>query len=326
MLIRIVDIGSNSIKASIYDVSGQSHRLADKDKLQFSLGEEVFSSGSITEEAQEKVAAFLDGLPAAHGGEKVHFTFVLATSAVRSARNRDAFVRKLSQRSGLAPRVLTGEEESFLIHMGIAGKAGIGAGDELTTIDIGGGSAEISWSRGMGYLAGHSYDLGAIRLTKRFLKGGKALTREAASQIWDLAVSEFKAAGVPPSFPAGSRAIGSSGNIRAVAKMVAAVRGLPFIKLVPEITPGSLEDVIEAALGRAPQALQQLFDLHPERSRIVMPAVVVLLAAMRHFGIPRLEVSEAGLREGAIWWWSRNGHFNLPVADASPAPAPEARA
>jgi exopolyphosphatase/pppGpp-phosphohydrolase len=89
MRIRIVDIGSNSIKSSVYDVENQTHKLAHKDKLHLSLGEEVFSHGSITEDAQEKVAAFIQGLPSSAGGEKIHFTFVLATSAVRSARNGD---------------------------------------------------------------------------------------------------------------------------------------------------------------------------------------------------------------------------------------------
>lgn len=320
LLIRIVDIGSNSIKSSVYDVSGQSHKLAGKDKLHFSLGEEVFTGGSISEDGQEKVARYLGNLPAAHDGEKIHFTFVLATSAVRSARNRDAFVRKLQQGSGLPVRVLSGEEESFLIHLGIASKAGIGAQEILKTIDIGGGSAEISWSRGLNYLGGHSYDLGTIRLSKRFLKGGKPLTRDAASQILDLALEEFRGRVEAQPAPEAQRAIGSSGNLRAIAKMVAGVRGLPFLKLIPEITAGSLEDVIEASLGKSPQALQALFDIHAERARIIMPAVVVLAASMRFFGIPRLEVGEAGLREGAIHWWSRNGHLNLPVEGAR-APA-----
>lgn len=316
MLIRIVDIGSNSIKSSVYEITGQGnqgHKLVSKDKLQFSLGEEVFTGGSISEEAQDKVAEFLKALPEAESGGKIQFTFTLATSAVRSARNREAFVKRLQQRAGLQVRVLTGEEESFLIHMGMASKAGVGPQETLKTIDIGGGSAEISWSRGLAYLGGHSCDLGAIRLSKRFLKGGKALSREAADQIRDLAHAELeaKAAGQPP--PEGRRGIGSSGNIRAIARMTACVRGLPFQKVVPEITPGSLEDVIEAALGRPPQALQQLFDIHAERARIIMPAVVVLLCAMRRFGIPRLEVSEAGLREGAVYWWSRNGHLTLPA-------------
>jgi exopolyphosphatase/guanosine-5'-triphosphate,3'-diphosphate pyrophosphatase len=317
MLIRIVDIGSNSIKASVYDVVSQAHKQVGKDKLQFSLGEEVFSQGSVSEEAQDKVAAFIQGLPASQGGEKIHFTFVLATSAVRSARNRDAFARKLQQRIDQPVRVLSGEEESFLIHMGIASKAGIGAQEVLKTIDIGGGSAEISWSRGLSYLGGRSYDLGAIRLSKRFLKG-RPLTREIAAQIQDHALAEFRSGAAKPA-PEASRAIGSSGNIRAIAKMVANVRGLPFLKLIPEITPGSLEDVIEASLGRGHQALQGLFDLHAERSRIIMPAVVVLMASMRHFGIPRLEVSEAGLREGTIFWWGRNGHLNLPVEQGADA-------
>jgi exopolyphosphatase/guanosine-5'-triphosphate,3'-diphosphate pyrophosphatase len=326
MLIRIVDIGSNSIKASVYDVVSRTHRLVSKDKLQFSLGEEVFTQGSIGEDAQEKVAAFIQGLPAAAGGEKVHFTFVLATSAVRSARNAEPFARKLQQRTGHPVRVLSGEEESLLIHLGIASKAGVGAQEILKTIDIGGGSAEIGWSRGLHYLGGHSYDLGAIRLSKRILKG-RPLSREAVAQIQDLAFSEFRAKeDGRPALEAG-RAVGSSGNIRAIAKMVAGVRSGPFLKLVPEITPGSLEDVIEASLGKAPQALQATFDIHAERSRIVMPAVVVLLAGMRHFGIPRLEISEAGLREGTIWWWSRNGNLQLPVeAGSVPHPGGAARA
>src|SRR3954465_15448893 len=145
MLIRIVDIGSNSIKASVYDVQNQDHKLVDKAKLSFSLGEEVFSGGSISDSAQDKVAGFIQALPNSFNGEKVHFTFVLATSAVRSARNKDAFARKIQQKAGLTPRILTGEEESFLIHMGIASKAGIGPQEIIKTIDIGGGSAEISW-------------------------------------------------------------------------------------------------------------------------------------------------------------------------------------
>lgn len=316
MLIRIVDIGSNSIKSSVYEIAGQGHKLASKEKLQFSLGEEVFSGGSISEEAQEKVADFLKALPEAEAGGRIQFTFTLATSAVRSARNKDAFVKRLQQRAGQQVRVLSGEEESFLIHMGIASKAGVGPQETLKTIDIGGGSAEISWSRGLAYLGGHSCDLGAIRLSKRFLKGGKALSREAAEQIRELALSELEAKAAGQGVPEGRRGIGSSGNIRAIAKMAACVRGQPFQKVVPEITPGSLEDVIEASLGRPPQAIQQLFDIPAERARIIMPAVVVLLCAMRRYGIPRLEVSEAGLREGAVFWWSRNGHLNLPAAGA----------
>lgn len=320
MLIRIVDIGSNSIKASVYDVQNQDHKAVSKDKLSFSIGEEVFSSGSISESAQDKIAAFIQGLPSSTGGEKIHFSFVLATSAVRSAKNRDAFLRRLQQKAEINVRVLSGEEESFLIHMGIASKAGIGPQEVLKTIDIGGGSAEISCSRGYEYLFGHSYDLGAIRLSQRFLKG-KTFSREAFDQIQDLAMEEFKTRFELKSAPTCLRAIGSSGNIRAIAKMVQCVRGLPFIKLLPEITSGSLDDVAEISLGKSHQHLQSLFDITFDRAKIIMPAVIVLSAAMRYFSIPRLAVSEAGLREGVAFFWSRHGHLNLPVEAYNPPSA-----
>lgn len=318
MLIRIVDIGSNSIKASVYDVQNQDHKLVDKAKLSFSLGEEVFSGGSLSlsESAQDKVASFIQGLPTSANGEKVHFTFVLATSAVRSARNKDAFAKKILAKTGLPLRILTGEEESFLIHTGIASKANIGPQEIIKTIDIGGGSAEISWSKGYEYLFGHSYDLGAIRLSQRFLKG-KTFSREAFDQIQDLALNEFKTRFEVKAPPPSQRAFGSSGNIRAIARMVECVRGGPFIKLLPEITVGSLEDIAEITQGKSSQNIQSLFDITSDRARIIMPAVVVLAASMRFFGIHRLAISEAGLREGAAFFWSRHGHLNLPVETAA---------
>jgi exopolyphosphatase/guanosine-5'-triphosphate,3'-diphosphate pyrophosphatase len=317
MLIRVVDIGSNSVKAALYDVENQSHKPVSKDKLHFSIGEDVFSQGYIGEDSQEKVAKYIEGLPSSSGGEKIHFTFVMATSAVRSARNRDAFARKLQQRTGLPCRVLSGEEESFLIHMGIASKAGIGPSETIKTIDIGGGSAEISWSRGLAYLFGHSYDLGAIRLSKRFLKG-KTFTREGFEQIEGLALSVLKTGAKEKAPPEADRAIGSSGNIRAIAKSLAGVRNPAFSKLIPEITLGSLEDLVELSIGKEPKQLSDIFNgLPAERARIIMPAVVVLLSCMRFFGINRLGVSEAGLREGVAYFWSRNGHLNLPVSSGA---------
>jgi exopolyphosphatase/guanosine-5'-triphosphate,3'-diphosphate pyrophosphatase len=320
MLIRIVDIGSNSVKSSVYEAEKQDHKLVSKDKLSFSLGEEVFSSGSLTEGAQDKVIRFIADLPVSVSGGKVHFTFVLATSAVRSARNKDAFARKMEAKTGQALRILTGEEESFLIHMGICSKADVKPGEFIKTIDIGGGSAEISWSRGYEYLAGHSYDLGAIRLSQRFLKG-KALTREAYELIYDHAKNEFKTRYEIKAPPPSRRAFGSSGNLRAIQRMVQNVRGGPFLKLLPEITVGSLEDVAELCMGKSAQGIQGLFDISLERARIIRPAVVVLAASMRWFGIPRLAVSEAGLREGAAYWWSRHGNLNLPVESSAPAAA-----
>jgi exopolyphosphatase/guanosine-5'-triphosphate,3'-diphosphate pyrophosphatase len=316
MIIRIVDIGSNSVKASLYAVQGGQHRLLKRDKLDYSVGNAVFPQGSIPDAGLSKIAAFVKSGFAGkiRASEKPHFTFALATSAVRSARNREAFVTKLSAETGIDVRVLSGAEESFLIHGGILSRAQPKPREVIKTIDIGGGSAEVSWSRDGKYLFGRSFELGAIRLTRRFLGDGKAITRADLKRISDHALETFRA-GSPPEAPSADRAIGSSGNVRAIAHMVAKVRGPGFVRLLPGVTPGALEDIAELSIGRTPASLAATFDLPPARAAIIMPAVMVLLASLRHFGIPRLEIAEAGLREGAAAYWSRYGHLNLPVME-----------
>lgn len=311
MVIRIIDIGSNSIKASIFNVEEGGHRLLDKDKLDYSLGDSVFSDGFIPEAGLEKVASFVQrSLMEAPGG-KPSFTFILGTSAVRSAKNRGAFVKKLEDKTGSLVRILSGAEESYLIHAGVLSQTG--AEGVIKTIDIGGGSAEVSWSRDQRYLFGRSYELGAIRLMQRFLNG-KPSTREAFKRIYDHAWEEFRSRS-PAEAPAADRAIASSGNVRAIVRMVEHVRSDSFSRQIPEITPGALEDLIEITVGRTPQQLASLFDLNLDRARIVMPAVLVLLAGLRYFGIHRLEFADVGLREGAAFFWSRHGHLNLPLKE-----------
>jgi exopolyphosphatase / guanosine-5'-triphosphate,3'-diphosphate pyrophosphatase len=311
MVIRIIDIGSNSIKASLFNVGEGLHRLLDKDKLDYSLGEAVFSDGFIPEAGLEKVSSFVQRSLMETSLEKPRFTLVLGTSAVRSAKNRDTFVKKLEDKTGSQVRILSGAEESYLIHAGIVSQTGTEG--VIKTIDIGGGSAEVSWSRDQHYLFGRSYELGAIRLMRRFLNG-KPYTREAFQRIYDHAWEEFRSRS-PAEAPAADRAIASSGNVRAIVKMVGEVRSDSFSRQVPAITPGALEDLIEVTVGRTPQELASLFDLNLDRARIVMPAVLVLLASLRYFGIHRLDFADVGLREGAAFFWSRHGHLNLPLKE-----------
>ncbi len=313
MVIRVVDIGSNAVKAAWFEVEERAQRLLGRDKLRLALGDYAFQQGTLPDAALDRVAAFLRGLNDAWNGEKVHFTFVVATAAMRAAKNREAALKRLEEKSGLPVRVLTGAEESFLVHMGVAQDAKAGPQEVLQSLDLGGGSFEMSWSRGLEYIEGRSYELGAIRLAQKFVNG-KPFSRETFERMQEEALAQFrKSAGGPRA----DRVVGSSGNIRAVRHMVDGLHSLEFTKSVPEITRGSLEDVMEMAVGRSHQALPDVFELSPERARIIMPAVACLLASMRHFGITRISASEAGLRDGVAFFWSRNGHLHIPL----PSPA-----
>jgi exopolyphosphatase/guanosine-5'-triphosphate,3'-diphosphate pyrophosphatase len=311
MIIRVVDIGSNSVKASQYLVERGKQRLLSKNKLDYSLGNLVFAKGSIPDSGADRIAKFIRELPRPRAG-KPQFTFIVATSAVRSASNRAAFARRLETLTGIDVRVLSGAEESYLIHMGILSQAAVKPGEVIKTIDIGGGSAEISWSRGAKYLSGKSYELGAIRVAQKFVDG-KPFTRAGLAKMTEHALKAFRAQ-AQAEIPAAQRAIGSSGNLRALGHVMGKMRGQALSRLLPGITPGALEDLAELAVGRTPRELGALLGLRSQqRIHILMPAAMILLAGMRYFGIPRLTVTDAGLREGAAYFWSRHGHLTLPV-------------
>ena len=92
---------------------------------------------------------------------------MVATSAVRDARNGAAFREAATDAVGVSPEVLSGQEEGKLAYRGASADLAPFAGDTLV-VDIGGGSTEITLGRGT-TVSSVSLQLGCVRLTERFL-------------------------------------------------------------------------------------------------------------------------------------------------------------
>jgi len=94
---------------------------------------------------------------------------VVATSALRDARNSQAFLEWVRSTTGWKVEIISGVEEARLIHLGLVSTLRVNAAPVLM-MDLGGGSCELTVS-----LKGHiketvSLPLGAVRLTNEFLR------------------------------------------------------------------------------------------------------------------------------------------------------------
>ena len=133
--IAVIDIGSNSVRLMLAATEGRrvrslykkpcTTRLAKGIDLTHCLAEDRMAEtvrviGAFSEQAKEL------GIPA----------IAYATSAVRDADNRDAFVSRVLSETGLTVRVLSGEEEGAYAFAAVTGGTG-------TVFDIGGGSFQI---------------------------------------------------------------------------------------------------------------------------------------------------------------------------------------
>src|SRR6202166_4100941 len=93
---------------------------------------------------------------------------VVGTSALRDARNSQAFLEWVRSATGWTVEIISGLEEARLIHLGLVSNLRVDSSPTLM-IDLGGGSCELTVS-GRGQIRDTvSLPLGAVRLTDEFL-------------------------------------------------------------------------------------------------------------------------------------------------------------
>jgi exopolyphosphatase/guanosine-5'-triphosphate,3'-diphosphate pyrophosphatase len=173
-----IDIGSNSCRLKIAKVVAHQLRTLAEDREVTRLGASVFESGLISPEAMTNTLRALKRFQRAvqtHGVDKIR---VVATAAMRDARNGPAFQAWVKAETGWNLEIISGLEEGRLIHLGVmsGGESGPGpgVGGRVLLIDLGGGSCEITLSEHKRIKETISVPLGAVRLTEEFLSADPA--------------------------------------------------------------------------------------------------------------------------------------------------------
>src|ERR1700742_4340639 len=174
-----IDIGSNFWLLASGSV--QQHRLKTlyEDREVTRLGESVFETGVISPEA---MANTIKALKRFHKAAQVHVADkvrVVATSAIRDARNSEAFRAWVKSATGWNVEVISGLEEGRLIHLGVVTHEP-GAKGRCLLIDLGGGSCEVTLSDGGTIKQMVSLPLGAVRLQQEFLPSDPPAKEEIA--------------------------------------------------------------------------------------------------------------------------------------------------
>ncbi|MDR3765216.1 MAG: Ppx/GppA phosphatase family protein [Acidobacteriota bacterium] len=168
-ILAAVDIGANSVRLKIARVVRKRLEVLHEDREVVRLGESVFRTGALSPEAMELTVRLLRRFQKAAQAHGVTSARVVATSALRDANNGAAFVQWVQAAIGWKVEVISGLEEGRLIHLGVTANTRPSAGRTLL-IDLGGGSCELIVSNRGQIERLYSLPLGAVRLTREFLK------------------------------------------------------------------------------------------------------------------------------------------------------------
>ncbi|MDR3171744.1 MAG: HD domain-containing protein [Treponema sp.] len=168
-LVAVVEIGSTGIRLLVAEISGTGQwKALDSAGKPVTLGRDVFTSGQISRESFLQCLSVLQNFRELLGGWGVANTDVqvIATSALRAARNRDVFVDRVRQETGFRLSIVEGIEENRLMYLAVrfALKQDLPQFWRANTmiIEIGGGSTEIMLLRRGKMVAAHSLRIGTI--------------------------------------------------------------------------------------------------------------------------------------------------------------------
>ena len=230
MRLAAIDVGSNSVHMVVADLGRGGHlEVLDRVKEMVRLGRGCFTTGKLSSESMDLAVRALANFQLLARVRGVDRMRAVATSAVREAKNRASFIRRIQRETGLDVEVISGDEEARLIFYAARHALGLDGGPFLL-VDVGGGSVELVLAKNGRALWMQSVKLGAARLTQRFFTDDPPSRRQVSALEKHL--DQQMGAYLKAARDAGAvSAIGTSGTINSLVAMARAARGEDFGRL-----------------------------------------------------------------------------------------------
>ncbi|MDR1626124.1 MAG: hypothetical protein LBT33_06245 [Spirochaetia bacterium] len=168
-LAAVIDIGASAMRLVVAEPGPRGGwKQIDRAVKPVSLGRDVFRSGRISRETSLRAIGILVGFGELLAGWGIApgDAHVIATSAVREARNRAAFVGRVFSRAALRIHVLDEIEENRLTCLAVRHAVGGLRSACSLIIEAGAGTTRISVLRGKEITGAYSFRFGALRMGK----------------------------------------------------------------------------------------------------------------------------------------------------------------
>jgi exopolyphosphatase/guanosine-5'-triphosphate,3'-diphosphate pyrophosphatase len=303
-----IDIGSNSVRLKIASVERHRLKTLHEDREVVRLGESVFQTGVISPDAMANTIRALKRFQKAvqlHVADRVR---VVATSAMRDARNAAAFTAWVKSATGWNVEVVSGLEEGRLIHLGVVTHEA-GAKGRCLLIDLGGGSCEITHSEGGRIRAMASLPLGAVRLQQEFLQDDPP-KKEDMARLKQYIDRELRLVMRKLGTPRVSLVIATSGTAVALAEASVALasklatrKTVPkrFVRIKPSVAKTAEVRRLADRLAKMNNAQRaSIPGIGPRRSEIVIGGALVYASLLERMGLKGFRYSPLGLKDGIL--------------------------
>jgi exopolyphosphatase/guanosine-5'-triphosphate,3'-diphosphate pyrophosphatase len=292
-----VDVGSNSVRLKIAKLVRGRLETIHEDREVTRLGESVFRSGMLEPKSiaqTVKVLSRFHRSATSAGADRIR---VVATSALRDARNSSSFLEWVRSATGWRPEIISGIEEGRLIHLGVLSNVRITTWP-LLLIDLGGGSCELTVSEDGQIRSMVSLPLGAVRLTEEFLQNDPPKKKELEQMRqfiaeetgrWELRI---KRRGL-------SHAMATSGTAATLAALAENMKR-PSAAKRNFVSHAAMAKIARDLSKKSLAQRQALQGIGPRRAEIIIAGAHVYADIVERFHLPGFVCSPLGLRDGML--------------------------
>ncbi len=298
-----IDIGTNTVLLLVADIGedGALTPVHNEQRLP-RLGRNVASKKEIQPAAFDRIGWVLNefkNLAVQLGADRIS---ACATSAVRDAANRDAFLNHLRSTTGLNVEVLPGQEEAYWSFRGAM--SGISSVSRPVVIDIGGGSTEVIFPAGLWAVEGRnslrylSFQLGSVRLTERYLQHDPPHDSEIEAAQIEIR-SQWN--GMQELERGGYALIGVAGTVTTLACLDQGLSDFDERRVSGyRLSREHVEQWFRKLAGMTKREIEGLSGAAVGRADILTAGVLILDEFIARYGFGEILVSERGLRYGLV--------------------------
>ena len=301
-IVAVIDIGSTAIRLVVAQMdSNREWQRLDRASRPVSLGRDVFMSGALSRESMQQAIAILSSFCELLDGWAVPEAArrVIATSAIREARNRDMFIDRVTVRTGLKIEVIEGIEENRLtflaVQHAVSPMRDAFSRTNSMIIEVGGGTTEIMLLRQGTMVAAHSLRIGTVRMEQQARPVWANLARvtdyirENIRVSQELLDSELKLKQIKCFVAVG-------GDARVAAYRVGTKTEEHYWTIAREVFAGFIEDLQDRTIDEMVQSL----GISYSEAEAIIPALTVYRVFLERTSADELIVPDVSIREGVL--------------------------
>lgn len=294
MIYAVIDIGSNTVRLSVFKISGDKVTNLFNEKEQASLKTYV-SNGVLSEKGIQRLIETLRTFKAVVDNfgdiDELH---PFATATIRDAANRTEILSRVKEELDLDIEIISGEEEAKLAFIGASSSVEVSRG---VLTDIGGGSSEVVIIDQNKVIKSTSLSIGSLSAFNDYVSS-LFVNKDEKKNI-DTEVKSL---------------LESNKMYREDHDLLCAVGGTARATLKfyndyydeanynTAMDASKLNDMIKEVIDRQPRdILDAILAVKPDRVHTLLPGMIILNRLSKYFYCDTINISQTGVREGYVY-------------------------